>query len=30
LMNELRGLCLDMRLLGGDTAQPVADLTTRI
>jgi DNA-directed RNA polymerase subunit beta len=30
LMNELRGLCLDMRLLGGDTALPVADLTTRI
>ncbi|MCL2104643.1 MAG: DNA-directed RNA polymerase subunit beta [Kiritimatiellaeota bacterium] len=23
LMNELRGLCLDMRLLGGDTAQPI-------
>jgi DNA-directed RNA polymerase subunit beta len=30
LMNELRGLCLDMRLLGGDTAQPMMDLTTRI
>jgi len=30
LMNELRGLCLDMRLLGGDTAQTLADLTARI
>jgi len=30
LMNELRGLCLDMRLLGGDTAQTIADLTARI
>jgi len=30
LMNELRGLCLDMRLLGGDSAQTFAELTTRI
>ena len=25
LMHELRGLCLDMKLLGGETAQPIAD-----
>jgi DNA-directed RNA polymerase subunit beta len=25
LMHELRGLCLDMKLLGGETAQPTAD-----
>ncbi|MCL1920700.1 MAG: DNA-directed RNA polymerase subunit beta [Kiritimatiellaeota bacterium] len=30
LMNELRGLCLDMRLLGGDAAQTFKDLTARI
>ena len=30
LMNELRGLCLDMRLLGGDTVQPFKELTARI
>jgi DNA-directed RNA polymerase subunit beta len=27
LMHELRGLCLDMKLLGGETASPIADLT---
>ncbi len=31
LMHELRGLCLDMKLLGGETAQqPMADFATRI
>ncbi len=25
LMHELRGLCLDMKLLGGETAAPIAD-----
>ncbi|MFO7937638.1 MAG: DNA-directed RNA polymerase subunit beta [Kiritimatiellia bacterium] len=28
LMHELRGLCLDMKLLGGETASPIADFTT--
>ena len=27
LMHELRGLCLDMKLLGGETARPIADFT---
>jgi len=28
LMHELRGLCLDMKLLGGETASPIADFTS--
>ena len=28
LMHELRGLCLDMKLLGGETASPATDFTT--